>query len=130
YITVNGFIDLVFSSDKNVYTILDFKTGSRKDWNTRKIKELKDFQNDIQLLIYFMAARRLYPQISNFEVTIFFINDGGPYTVFFSDEDEDKVINLLKKKILAIKSTIIPSRNINFKCTRFCDFGKTTFEDT
>lgn len=127
-INLCGTIDLVTRSDANTYHIIDYKTGKRVNWGTGKTKEYSDLMDDFQLNFYHIAARMLYPQIDNILITIFFINDGGPYTIPFGRCDVPKAIDNVKKLYNQI-TTKEPEVRRGFWC-RFCSFSKTSFEGT
>ncbi|MEK6881033.1 MAG: PD-(D/E)XK nuclease family protein, partial [Nanoarchaeota archaeon] len=130
---LNGVIDLVVSfSGNKYYEIIDWKTGSsRKDWITGKVKEIEDFQKDIQLRIYALAASYLYPEIENVMVTIFYVNAGGPYTLSFSKNDIEDLKNSIKESFQRISKTEKPtliSNDQKWKCSKLCYFGKNHHE--
>lgn len=82
---------------------------------------------DPQLLIYYYAIRKLYPDIKNLIITIFFINDGGPYTLCFTDSDFVKVEKMVRAKFEKVKNTTIPRLTKTWKCSKFCYFGMNSF---
>jgi hypothetical protein len=81
-------------------------------------------------MIYHYAAQKLYPEIEHCIVTIFFINDGGPFSMTFDKKDLYKTEQLLKDKFKKIQNTYKPKLNKTWKCTKLCHYGKTTFENT
>ena len=81
-------------------------------------------------MIYFYAVKKLYPHIKHCIVTIFFINDGGPFSISFSDNDILKTENILREKFYKIKSCRKPLLNKSWKCSKLCHYGKTTFENS
>lgn len=140
YLKVNGFIDLVIKRSEDCYEILDWKTGARKDFNTDKIKTEESLRDDIQLLLYYWSAKKIFPEIKTFMVTIFYINDtedwrtkeiysGGPFPVIFEEKDLKRVEEKVRAKFEKITMTKYPSLNKNqFKCSRFCSNYKETYE--
>ena len=135
-LSLKGTIDLITDLGDGVYEIIDWKTGRRLDWATGDKKEQKDLFKDPQLRIYHYAAKHMYPHVETFLVTIYFINDGGAFTVHFHDEDLPKTEEMLKNKFEFIKNTTAPQTlpEINpsqcWKCSKLCHQGKTTFEGT
>ena len=135
-LSLKGTIDLITELGDGVYEIIDWKTGRRLDWATGDKKEQKDLFKDPQLRIYHYAAKHMYPHVETFLVTIYFINDGGAFTVHFHDEDLPKTEEMLKNKFEFIKNTTAPQTlpEINpsqcWKCSKLCHQGKTTFEGT
>ena len=135
-LAMKGTIDLITDVGGGVYEIIDWKTGRRIDWATGKEKTQAALMKDPQLRIYHYAAKQLYPDVESFLVTIYFINDGGPFTVHLQDSDLEKTEEMLRKKFEFIKETKIPSLirhtdpRQSWKCSKFCHQGKTTFEGT
>lgn len=130
YLKLKGTIDLIVQEDANTYHIVDYKTGKRLNWATGEEKTYEKLQNDFQLRFYHLAATILYPQIKNIMITIFFINDGGAFTLTFGQSDIPETLNQIRKKYEQIRDTDVPSLNYSWKCTKFCDHSKKTFEGT
>jgi len=130
YLRLKGTIDLICEESPDTYEIIDWKTGRRFNWATDKPKTYASLQKDPQLLLYFYAAHHLYPDIKYFLVTIFYINDGGPFTITFDANDIAYVESLLKSRFKTILHTTRPKLNKSWKCNRLCHYGKNTFEDT
>jgi len=101
--------------------------AKRNHWEGKTYEKLR---NDMQLRIYHYAAHHLFPQYENILVTINYINDGGPFTVFFSRSDIDVTLENIRKKYEAIRDIEIPKLTKSWKCTKLCFAGKSTFEDT
>lgn len=129
YLHLKGTIDLIVKVDDKTYEIVDYKTGKRLDWATGEEKTYEKLQQDFQLMFYFLAASILYPNVEHILVTIFFINDGGPFTVSFGKHDIPGVIERIHKLYDAIVNITVPKLNRSWKC-RFCDQSKSTFENT
>ena len=129
-LAMKGTIDLITKVDDGFYEIIDWKTGKRLDWATGKQKTYEKLQNDPQLRIYHYAASVLYPDVDNIMITIYFINDGGPFSLCFDRSDIPKTKQIIKEKFEKIKSTRIPRLNKSWKCSKLCHQGKTTFEGT
>lgn len=131
---IKGTIDLMVTEDKDTVSIVDYKTGQRLDWATGKIKDYEYLQSDKQLLLYYYAVRKKYPYIKNILLTIFFIRDGGPYTLCFSDDDLIKAERILEehfKTVIADTSPkMIHPQQKNFKCEKLCHFYKTSYPDS
>jgi hypothetical protein len=126
---IKGSIDLVTDIGNGIYEIIDYKTGQRKDWVTGKKKEYEHLLLDSQLILYYYAARKLYPKAKQFIVSIFFINDGGVYSLPFDDDAIDQAETMLKNRFNEIKNTTKPKLNISFVC-RFCHFAKEIHKDS
>ena len=129
-LAMKGTIDLITEVDDGVYEIIDWKTGRRLDWATGQEKTFAKLQKDPQLRIYHYAASKLYPEAKQIIITIYFINDGGPFTICFPRSEIEKTKMMVKEKFDQIKSTRIPRLKRSWKCTKLCSQGKTTFENT
>jgi hypothetical protein len=129
-LSLKGTIDLITDVGDNVYEIIDWKTGKRLDWATGKEKTPAKLQKDIQLRMYHLAAKKLYPKVDTFLVTIHFINDGGAFTIHFQDSDIPITLEMIRKKYELIKDTECPQLNKSWKCRKLCSSGKTNFEGT
>lgn len=129
-LAIKGTIDLITKVDDNTLEIVDYKSGKRLDWATGEEKTLAKLQDDPQLRIYHYAVSALYPQYEHIICTIYFINDGGPFSICYDKSDLPQTENMLRKKFEIIKQTQIPKLNKTWKCTKLCHFGKTTFENS
>ena len=108
-------------------------TGQRLDWNSGEIKTYKKLHLDNQLLTYYYAGKKLYPN-KNIVVSIFFIRDGGPYSICFDENDYNKAIQLFKNMFDRLQQCDLPilldPTQKNFKCNRICDYYKQPMGDT
>ena len=129
-LAIKGTIDLITQPNKDTLEIVDWKTGRRLNWATGEEKTQEKLEKDPQLMLYFYAAQKLYPEIEHCIVTIFFINDGGPFSMTFDKKDIYATEGLLRKKFEHIKKCPKPKLSKTWKCTKLCHYGKTTFEDT
>jgi hypothetical protein len=133
-LAIKGTIDLVTKVSDDVIEVIDWKTGMRKDWNTGEVKTIEKLKHDPQLLLYHYAISRLYPEFSQAIMTIFFVKDGGPFSLCFDETDKKKFLYMLKMQFNRIKNDQSPrplSRDqSNWKCTRLCHFYKTNWKGT
>jgi hypothetical protein len=129
-LAIKGTIDLITQIDKNTFEIVDWKTGRRLNWATGQEKTQEKLEDDPQLRIYHYAVQKLYPHIDNIMVTIFFINDGGAFSVYFDKSDLPKTEAMLRDKFEIIKKTRKPRLNKSWMCSKLCHYGKTTFENS
>jgi len=120
---IKGTIDLVRRVDENTYEIVDYKTGQRKDWNKGTIKDFNALLHDRQLQLYYYAARRLFPEIKDLLVNIYFIRSGGSYQLPFDDDTLVEFEAYMKETFTKMKGTLIPQKNVSFKC-KWCPFYK------
>jgi hypothetical protein len=127
YFTLRGRIDRVDKLDDETVEIVDYKSGSRMDWNSedRHKKEPEDLHREIQPRMYHLAAKHLYPWAKNFLVTFIYFTDGGPVTVPFCEPDLVETRNILLKRFRTIKSNEDPQQNKSWKCNKLCSFGPT-----
>lgn len=131
---LKGVIDLVVDLGDDAYEIVDWKTGQRLDWATGEEKTYNKLQSDSQLLIYYYAATKLFPKIKSFILTIFFIRDGGPFSIHFDSHDIKNLDSYLNKFYQTLQDRkvpklIDPSQN-NFKCSKLCEFYKEKVDGT
>ena len=135
HLALKGTIDLITQVDDGIYEVVDWKTGRRLDWATGEEKTQDKLFDDIQLRLYHYALKHLYPDVHTFLMTIFFINDGGPYTVHFQDSDLEQTEAVLRDMFEKIRKTERPQivRKIRpdqaWICKRLCHCGKTSYED-
>lgn len=130
---IKGTIDLITQPYPNVLEVIDWKTGQRIAWGKAgtPVKTFEVLQKDPQLMLYFYALSHLYPDAEHILFTIFFVRDGGPFTVYFDKDDLPKIENMLRDRFVEIKNSTRPipvdANRRDFKCTRLCHFYKTKF---
>jgi len=129
-LALKGTIDLITKVDDDTIEVIDWKTGKRLDWATGQEKTHEKLQRDPQLMIYHYAISHIFPQFKYVIFTIYFINDGGPYSVQFEQKDLLYTEDLLKNKFNQIKKNKKPKLNRTWMCNKLCHFGKTSFENT
>ena len=105
-------------------------TGQRLDWATGERKDQKKLEVDPQLNLYYYAANLLYPG-KQIIPSIFYIRDGGPFSICLDDSSLEWTEKLLKTKFNEIKKNEFPKmldpRQKNFKCNRLCHYYKNNF---
>ena len=129
-LALKGTIDLVTRVNDNSFEIIDWKTGKRRDWATGKEKTLESLQDDPQLRIYHYAVQHMYPEVENIMVTINYINDGGPFSIYFDKSDLSRTEDMLRAKFEVIRKAKKPKLSKTWMCNKLCHFGKSTFENT
>jgi hypothetical protein len=136
-LAIKGTIDLTTLVNEDTIEVIDWKTGRRMDWATGEIKDYTKLENDAQLLLYFYAISRIYPQYKNKIMSIFFYKDSEgqvdpkPFSICFGPEDEKRFLDKLKKRFQEIQQNqspkpLDPTRS-NFKCRYLCHFCKNSF---
>lgn len=122
---VKGTIDLTTKISPNIYEIVDYKTGKMLNWGTGAEKGYKEFAKDFQLHLYHYALSRLYPEISQFIVTIYHIQFDMPFTMAFDKGSLIKTEEMLQKRFEDIKACVNPTMLNTWFCERVCSYGKT-----
>jgi len=121
---ITGYIDLVHEIDDNTIEIVDWKTGKRSDYGSTKPKDFYDILKDAQPRIYHFAASQLYPKYSNVIVTFYYINDGGPIMLPYSQDDMIMTVGAIWRVFKKIQNDSVVTRNITWRCPKFCQFGR------
>ena len=127
---LKGTIDLITKVNDTTNEIIDYKSGIRKNWGTGEVKEYGDFYKDFQLRLYHYAHTVLFPNVQNVLITIYYIKDGGPFTIAFGRSDIPETLDMIREKFEAIRDTETPQVNYGPPCKTFCHLGKQTFEGT
>jgi RecB family exonuclease len=129
YFSIKGTLDLLVKLDTQTYELIDYKTGKRMDWNTGEEKTYKKLRNDPQLRMYHYATSILFPEIEHIIVSIFYIQDGGVFSMDFNKDDIAKTEEMLKKRFNVIRNNYRPKKIYpSWKCTKLCHFGKHDLE--
>ena len=129
-LAIKGTVDLVVKVAEDVYEVVDWKTGKKWDWGKDCEKTDETLRKDPQLMIYHLASRKLFPQISQCIMTINFVRFGGPCTFDYTDEDLKKTKEMLKRRFFEIKSCVMPRLKKSWKCTKLCTYGKNNYPGT
>lgn len=133
-LAIKGTIDLVTEIDENTMEIVDYKTGRRLDWATGEEKTYAKLNTDPQLLLYNYAISKLFPQYRQAIMSIFFIKDGGPFSMCFDRSDHDKFLEMLRVRFQEIQANNAPKPISNdrssWKCTKLCHFCKNNWPET
>lgn len=129
FYSIAGTVDLIVKEGES-YSIVDYKSGKRICWVTGKEKDLNYFDDDPQLMIYYLALSKVYPEIKNILMNIYYVNYGGMFTMAFSEKHMRRIMELLQRRFLEIKKNNKPKRNLTWKCDKLCHFRQNTFEGT
>ena len=130
YLRMRGTVDLVTEVDDGIIEMIDWKTGRRLNWATGEVKDFDKLRQDPQLRIYHYAMSQMFPKHSDFLITIFFINDGGAFTIPFYQEDLKKTERMIQKKFHKICNISQPKLSPSWKCSKLCHFGKNNYIDS
>ena len=133
-LAIKGTIDLVTEVEDGIIEVVDWKTGQRKDWTTGEEKTYEKLLTDTQLLLYNYAISKLFPDYEQAIMTIFFIRDGGPFSLCFDASDREKFLEMLKLRFQQISRNQNPkpmsyTRN-HWKCNKLCHFYKNNWPGT
>lgn len=129
---LQGTIDLVTQIRPEIYEVIDYKTGRMLDWATNEKKDFWSLCSDPQLRIYHYALSKLFPDIKQFVMTIYYIAYDSPFTMAYGPEDMTATEEMLRKRYEEIKHNTLPALIRNYdrwKCTRMCRFGKEKHPD-
>lgn len=128
-LAIKGTMDLITELSPDTLEYVDYKTGRRIDWATGQEKDFNKLQNDPQLLLYYYAITKLYPQYDSIVMTIFFLRDGGPFSLCFDKSDNDKFLDMLKNRFEEIRRNKQPQPinqwRSDFRCKKLCHYYKT-----
>jgi len=127
---------IMVDSDSHTYLctknmIPTHNTGQRLDWACKTKDNKKTYKKlctDFQLMLYYYAAKKLYPEAKQIIVSIMFVRDGGPYTICMDEDTVRKVEDRLCDRFQEIAACTLPamqdSTQRDFRCTRICDYYK------
>lgn len=133
-LAIKGTIDFVTEVDEGIIEVIDWKTGRRLNWATGEEKTYEKLCEDPQLLLYNYAISKLFPEYKQAIMSIFFIRDGGPFSMCFDETDQAKFLGMLENRWKSIMRNDFPKpcspNRKNFKCTKLCHFYKTNWPGT
>ena len=125
---IKGNIDLITRYSDGLIQITDYKTGRRINWGSDlNEKDYKKFENDPQLKIYYYALANLYPK-DDIIISIYYVNDGGIFSIPFDRSQLPEIEDMLRKRFLAIqnnkKPKLLSASRSHWKCKKLCAFSK------
>jgi len=133
-LAIKGTIDLVTEVSPDTIEVVDWKTGRRLDWASGEEKDYAKLCDDAQLLLYHYAISKLYPQYKHTIMSIFFIKDGGPFSMAFDKDDHTRFLKMLRSRYEAIikndRPRPISLDRSNWKCTKLCHYFKNKWPGT
>ncbi len=139
-LAIKGTIDLVTKINDDTIEVVDWKSGRRMDWATGEVKDYQKLENDPQLLLYYYAISKLYPEFPNRIMSIFFYKDKDgnadpcPFSLCFSKDDEGRFLEMLKNRVEEIRQNnnpqpLDPTRK-HWKCKSLCHYCKNNWPGT
>lgn len=103
-------------------------TGQCRNWAKNQPKTLDDFYEDTQLMMYYLAARNVFPEYKNIMLTINYVRDGGPFTICFDDSTIEECKKRIRQKFEEIKDSedieLLDPTFRDFRCRTLCTFYK------
>jgi ATP-dependent helicase/DNAse subunit B len=133
-LAIKGTIDLVTETENGIIEVVDWKTGRRLDWVTGEEKTYEKLMVDPQLLLYNYAISKTFPDYDQSIMTIFYVKDGGPFSMCFDKSDEKKFLGMLKDTFESIKANNSPrplsQDRSHWKCTKLCHYYKNNWPGT
>lgn len=139
-LAIKGTIDLVTKVSDDTIEVIDWKTGRRLNWATGEAKDFASLMNDPQLLLYYYAISKLYPDFPNRIMSIFFCKDPDgkidpqPFSMPFEKKDEERFLEMLKGRFEEIKKNqspkLLSETRTHWKCERLCHFCKNNWPGT
>lgn len=118
-----GYIDLVTELDKDTVEVIDHKFGS---W----VPSFEEFCEDIQVKLYSLAARALFPGYKEYIITFDYVRK-NPLSMAFTEEEDEKtrqeVIDAWRKiaEPQRVKRTMVQGNGrdpeTSWKCRVMCD---------
>ena len=107
-------------------------TGKMFNWGKNEAKTFETLQEDKQLMFYYYAIRKLFPNYKNVILTINFVRDGGAFSVPFDDSILPKIEGVIRDTFEDIKNKEMPKRldptYQDHRCKLFCPFFKRKVE--
>lgn len=133
YLRIKGTVDLLVREQPGLLHYIDWKTGKRVNWATKREKGTADLRKDPQFLMYYYALRRLYPD-DQIYFTVFFTQAGGPFPLCFDDSDIQRALDMLKQQFQLMQGTTSPSlaedtKSQQWKCKR-CSYHDEPYKDS
>lgn len=125
---IKGTMDTILEHSPTTWEMLDYKTGAmRSDFATGEEKTLEYMKNDVQLLLYLIALKTLWPD-KDFILTLFYINNGGMFSVHGDDEMLDRAYKMLETNFKKISDTFNPTQldkyHKDWRCKYCCAFSQ------
>lgn len=126
-LSLRGAIDVInYNEEIGGYEIIDWKTGTSTNLNSGEKKTYDDYCEDLQLAIYYLAAKQ-YFNIDIKQVTIVFINESNSFSIVYDDEQD--IIDKVRDIFIRTKNIEKPKKNQTDFCIKFCPYVKNSFNN-
>lgn len=109
----NGSIDMIEMNENGDLSVIDFKTGSKKETKNT-------IAENVQLNVYAMAVERKYKKVPKF-ATIFYLKEGKQVRYEIDKEQVNKVQSNLEEKVKRILNEEFEATP-SFNSCRNCDY--------
>jgi len=139
-LAIKGTIDLMTLVNEETIEVIDWKSGRRMNWATGEEKCFKKLSEDPQLMLYFYAISKLFPQYPNKIMSIFFCKsvsgayDPKPFSLCFDESTSKIFLGMLEKRFKDIQMNQSPKlldpRRYDFKCKKMCTYCKSNWPGT
>jgi hypothetical protein len=128
YLRIKGTMDLISEVSDDTYELIDYKSGEmRSDFATGEEKTLDYLENDVQLLLYLIALKHLWPT-KHWILSLFYIRAGGIFSVIGDDEMLERAKAMVQKMFKEISTCEIPTQldpyHRDWRCKHLCPFSK------
>lgn len=131
---LQGTIDLVSQLTDSIYEITDWKSGRRVNWSTGEEKTYDYLLNhDFQIRFYHYVVMKLFPHLKQSIFTIYYLSDGGPFSLPLEQADLKKTEEYIKEIFTTIKNdTKVKAKSKerkHFFCSRICGYNKGCYKN-
>ena len=128
YLRIKGTMDMISEVSDDTYELIDYKSGAmRSDFATGEEKTLEYLENDIQLLLYLIALRHIWPD-KHWILSLFYIRVGGIFSVVGDDDMLERAKTMVQKMFKEISACESPTQldpyHRDWRCKHLCPFSK------
>lgn len=109
---IRGTVDLLYRDDNGIIIYHDYKTGRQWDWAAQKRKDWASLMVDRQLLLYYHAVRRLYPD-DDLLFSIDYVREDGVFFLPYGDEQDAAAVAMLREMFEKIRDCEMPDRRMD-----------------
>ena len=127
---IKGFVDAVFRDEDGNLNFIDYKSSSRLEcFSTGKTKTVINMHEDPQLVFYWWAANRMFPE-DHVIGHIWFFNLDTFWTLGIDENDAQLCFDKVGERIEKMRALKVPrcryemDKKQSWKCKQFCPFSK------